>query len=135
MELVERLEGNIMLSDIEQPDCPLEHNFSDGVYVRQVTMPTDSLIVGHEHRTKHLNIISKGKCRLLDLDTGVITDIQAPYTFESHAGVRKVLYIVEECVWATVHVTNTTDLDELERELIIHSETNKKITKETKCLG
>ena len=135
MELIEQLEGNILLSNMEQPECPVAHNFSDGVYIREITMPTDSLIVGHEHKTRHLNIISKGRCRLLDMDTGDITEIQAPYTFESEAGIRKVLYIEEECVWSTVHVTNTTDLDELEAELITKSYTHIKLEGGNKCLG
>lgn len=135
MELIEQLENSILLAEVEQPNCPITHNFSQGVYVREITMPADSLIVGHEHKTKHLNIISKGHCRLLDIDTGEIIEIQAPYIFESEAGVRKVLYIEEECVWSTVHVTNTTDLDELEAELITKSDTHIKLEGGNKCLG
>ena len=135
MNMIEKLEGSILLAEIEQPDCPVEHKFSDGVYVREITMPTDSLIVGHEHKTKHLNIVSKGKCILLDLNTGDILDIEAPYTFESDSGVRKVLYIVEECVWSTIHVTNTTDLGMLEKELIVKSDTHIELKGDMKCLG
>ena len=110
-----------ILSKYPQPICPLKHSFSDGVYVREVTMPADSLLVGKTHRTKHLNMISKGSCILLDRETGKRTLIQAPYTFESEAGVSKVVYIIEECVWSTIHVTDETDLDKLE-ELLIQKE-------------
>ncbi len=134
MNAIEKLEGSL-LANAEQPECSLVHNFSPGVYVRELTMPTDSIIVGHEHRTQHLNIISKGSCILLDLDTQETTDIVAPYTFESKAGVRKVLYIVEECTWSTVHVTQETDLDKLEAELIVKSDTYIKNNKELECLG
>ena len=134
MELIEKLEKGLLLN-AEQPECLLVHNFSNGVYVRELTMPTDSIIVGHEHRTQHLNIISKGSCILLDLDTKETIDIVAPYTFESKAGVRKVLYIVEECTWSTVHVTQETELDKLEAELIVKSDTYIKNNKELECLG
>ena len=133
--MIERLEVGLLQATVEQPKCPVTHTFSKGVYVREVTMPTDSLIVGHEHKTRHLNIISKGSCLLRDLDTGETTEIVAPCTFESQAGVRKVLYITEECVWATIHVTETTDLDELEVELIVHSDVHKQLKGDTKCLG
>ena len=122
---IEEVEGKLM--SYEQVDCPLKHHFSPGVYMREITMPAGSIILGHEHITKHLNIISKGSCRLLDIETGEVTILEAPYTFESEAGVRKLLYIIEECVWSTVHVTEETDLDTLEEELIIHSEIHKEL--------
>ncbi len=113
---IEKVEERLIQE--EQVDCPVVHHFSPGVYVREITMPKDSVIVGHKHNTKHLNIVSKGSCILVDLDTEEKTHIEAPYTFESEAGVRKVLYIVEECVWSTVHVTEETDLDKIE-EIVI----------------
>ena len=113
---VEKVEESLLQE--EQVDCPVVHHFSPGVYVREITMPKDSVIVGHKHKTKHLNIISKGSCILVDLDTKDKTHIEAPCTFESEAGVRKVLYIVEECVWSTVHVTEETDIDKIE-EIVI----------------
>jgi hypothetical protein len=123
IEEVERL----MLLDTSDIECTTKHHFSDGVYVREITMPTGSVILGAEHTTTHFNIISKGACILLDLDEGTRTEIIAPCTFESKAGVRKLLYIVEECVWSTVHVTNETDVEKLEAELTTMSDTYKEI--------
>ena len=111
----------------EQPVCPVTNYFSDGVYLREITMPAGAVILGHRHTTRHMNIISKGSCNLKDLDTGEIVTLTAPYTFESLPGVRKLLYIIEECVWTTVHVTEETDLELLEEQLIVHSETHKEL--------
>lgn len=134
-QLVEDIE-RVMGTELLQIDCPLKHHFSEGVYVREITMPTGSLILGHEHRTTHLNMISKGACILVDLDTKEGIRIQAPYTFESKAGVRKLLYITEECVWSTVHINkdNTTSIEELESMLIIESNTYKEIKEAQLCL-
>ena len=118
LELIEE-----QMLDMVQPDCPVVHNFSDGVYVREITMPTDSIILGHKHKTRHLNIISKGSCRLVDVETGEVTLLTAPCTFESLPGVRKLLYIIDECVWSTVHVTDETDLTKIEEEVIDKSNT------------
>ena len=115
--------------------CPLKHHFSPGVYVREITMPAGSIILGHEHTTKHLNIISKGACVLADPETGEIVDIVAPCTFESDAGVRKLLYIVEECVWSTVHVTEETDIEKLEESLINPSDLCKATRTKDKYIG
>ena len=125
---VEELERGLLTEpSIVLPECITTHSFSDGVYVREITMPTGAIILGAKHTTTHFNIISKGSCILVDPDTGDTTDIVAPCTFESKAGVRKVLYIVEECVWSTIHVTNETNIDKLEEELVELSDTYKEI--------
>ncbi len=126
----EQLELLMAEEDDRSVECPLEHRFSDGVYVREITMPTNSYILGHKHSTTHMNIISKGSCLLADIDTGEITHIEAPYTFESKAGVQKLLYILTDCVWSTVHVTNETDIDILEKQLIIPSRICKELRNE-----
>lgn len=95
---------------------PLTHTFSDGVYAREIFMPKGMIVVGHIHKTKHLNIVSTGKARVWY--NGSVKEVTAPYTFESDAGCRKVLYIEEDMFWTTIHATNETDLDELDKMLI-----------------
>ena len=124
---VEELEEMMMTEATEEVECPLVHKFSEGVYVREITMPAGSIILGHEHTTTHFNMISKGSCILYDFDTEELTEIQAPCTFESKAGVRNLLYIVEECVWSTIHVTNETDIPTLENTLVINSSIYKQL--------
>ena len=97
-------------------DLPLTHTFSDGVYAREIFMPAGMLVVGHVHKTRHLNIVSQGKAKVWAGDS--IVEITAPYTFESDAGVQKVLYIEEDMFWTTIHITEKTDILELEEDLI-----------------
>ncbi len=118
---MEELESKMLLE--AQPVCPVTNYFSPGVYLREITMPTGAVILGHRHITKHMNIISKGSCNLKDLDTGEVVVLTAPYTFESQPGVRKLLYIIDECVWTTVHVTDSIDLEEIEKQVIDKSDT------------
>ncbi len=92
-----------------------EHNFSDGVYVRTVTMVADSLVLGARHKTRHMNIISKGKVTF-SID-GIMTTVEAPCMFESDSGEAKVLYNHDEVVWSTIHVTDETDIETLEAML------------------
>jgi quercetin dioxygenase-like cupin family protein len=115
---VEKAEA-IMLQH-EQVDCPLRHLFAPSVYIREVTMPKGARIIGHEHKTEHFNIVLKGKAEVV-VD-GKAEYIEAPCIFVSKAGVRKVLNILEEMVWATVHPTANTSLDDLEEELITKSD-------------
>ncbi len=104
------------LVDIREDGLPLTHTFSEGVYAREIFMPKGMIVVGHVHNTTHLNMVSSGSA-LVWID-GVISKIVAPFTFESNAGVRKVLYILEDMLWTTIHVTNERDITVLEDTLI-----------------
>ena len=100
--------------EIPEDGLPLTHTFSEGVYAREIFMPKGMIVAGHIHTTTHLNIVSQGRAKVWMSDTNTIVDIVAPYTFESKAGVRKVLFIEEDMFWTTVHLTNLTDVRKIE---------------------
>ena len=102
--------------DISEGELPLTHTFSDGIYAREIFMPKGAIVVGHIHNTTHLNIVSTGKA--LVLVDGEIIEITAPYTFESGTGARKVLYILEDMFWTTIHKTDEIDIETLESILV-----------------
>ena len=105
------------LGQLPQLDCPLKHYFAPGVYVREIRMPAGAVIIGKVHKTEHFNIIQQGRVALIDHNFKRL-DLAAPCTFVSGAGVQKVLYILEDTVWSTIHITNNRDLESLEAELI-----------------
>jgi len=105
------------LKNLPQVACPLTHLFAPGVYLRQITMPAGTLVIGKIHRTEHFNVIERGKFAIRH-DDGRVETLQAPVTFVSKAGVQKVLYIIEDTVWKTIHATSETDLEKLEALLI-----------------
>lgn len=115
---IERLEGAMLQH--EQVECPLDHFFAPGVYVRQITVPGDVLLVGHEHRFEHVCVLLKGSITLATPD-GVET-LRAPLTWVAKPG-RKVFFTHEETVMQNVHATNERDLERVEDELVIKSET------------
>lgn len=102
-----------------QVECTLKHFFLPGLYLREITMPAGAVIIGKIHRTEHFNIIQRGRV-LLATSEGV--EELGPCTFVSKPGVQKVLHILEETVWTTVHVTSETSLAALEQELIVPDE-------------
>lgn len=87
--------------------------------MREVMMPAGTMVIGHEHKTEHLNIVLTGWAHVML--NGEVEIIRAPYTFTSKPGVRKVLFIHEDMLWATIHPTDETDLDKLEEMLIVKS--------------
>jgi hypothetical protein len=105
------------LATLPQTDCALVHRFAPGVYLREIHMPADTVVIGKVHKTEHFNILLQGACLIVH-DDGRREELRAPLTFVSGAGVQKVLYIIEDMIWQTVHVTPETDLAKLE-ELIV----------------
>lgn len=81
-------------------------------------MPKGAFVVGKLHATEHPNIISQGDCSVWTAQDGV-QRLKAPAIWISKPGVKKALYIHEDTIWTTCHVTDQTNLIELEKELII----------------
>jgi hypothetical protein len=115
---IERVEEKMLR--LPQVNVPVLHRFAPGAYVRSVVMPADTYVIGHEHTTEHFNFVMRG--RALVLCEGRVELIVAPCIFVSTAGVRKVLHVLEEMEWATVHPTHETDLTKLDAALIRKSE-------------
>ncbi|MCG3778247.1 MAG: hypothetical protein JW388_0960 [Nitrospira sp.] len=115
---LERIEADFLKRP--QVECPLKHQFAPGVYLREIEMPVNTFIIGHEHKTKHFNIVLSGRASVII--NGELLDIVAPCIFVSEPGVRKVLYIRETMRWLTVHPTDETDIDKLEDMMIVRSE-------------
>ncbi len=108
------------LPDALPPEsCPVKHMFAPGMYIREITMPAGLVVVGKIHRHAHANFISKGKVQVVTEHGEAM--YEAPCSFISEPGTQRVVHIIEECVWATVHRSDSTDLAELEREIIAES--------------
>lgn len=107
-----------ILEQCEQPEMPVEHRLSPGIYCREIFMPAlpggGTYVVGHIHKTKHQNIVLTGRA-FVTID-GVQLEIVAPFIFESAAGAQKLLHVVEDMRWITVHANpdNITDIPTLE---------------------
>ena len=99
---------------------PLKHSFVDGVYVREITLPAHSIIIGRIHRHEHFNFITKGRVRCVTESKGV-EEIVGPCSMVSEAGTKRVLYVYEETIWTTVHRTDATTVEDAEKEVIAES--------------
>jgi hypothetical protein len=91
-------------------------------------MPAGSLITSAKHLTCHPFVISKGDVSVYV--EGVEVDrYKAPYTGVTQPGTRRLLYVHEDTVWTTFHVTEKTDPDEIIME-IANVEPNPILTQE-----
>lgn len=107
------------LAQLPQLECPVFHHFAPGSYARECHLPEGSLVIGKIHKHAHINVISRGRVSVMTEDGR--KDLQAPCTFVSLPGTKRAVYAHEYTVWTTVHVTNNTDLDAIEAEIIVPS--------------
>ena len=101
-------------------ELPLEHFICNKTYTRQITLPKDMLLTGKVHNFDHVSILSKGDVSVMT-DEGV-TRIKAPATWISKAGTKRLIYVHEETIWATIHQSEHTIIEDLEKEIVHESD-------------
>lgn len=109
-EEIKRLEQKILA--LTQAPCPVIHRFAPGIYIREVAMPAGIIAIGHRQKHDHLNVLLKGKVRVVN-EQGDIDELVAPMVFVGKPG-QKVGYIMEDMVWQNIYATDETDIETLE---------------------
>jgi hypothetical protein len=101
-------------------DMELRHNFAPGMYVRELEIPEDVVVVGKTHKHHHIVMLTEGACRI-NTDKGM-EDIIAPHTWHSYPGDKRALYTYEHCTFVTIHTNpdNNEDIASLEDSLVDH---------------
>lgn len=95
---------------------PVEHFFAPHLYARQMTIPAGSLIIGKIHRHAHINTVSKGRIKVFsEFGTSIV---EAPFTFVSEPGTKRVGIALEDTIWTTYHPTEETDPVKAEEEIV-----------------
>ena len=109
---------------------PLTHSFSDGVYVREMSMLEGGIVIGKIHNRSHTWFLMKGKLKIANED-GVVT-YSAPTYVNANSGAKRVIIALEDSVFVNVHpnLDNITNIDELERILTCETYTQYKQLKE-----
>lgn len=126
-------ELELALKELPQIDAPPVHHFADGVYIRELVIPKDSLIIGKRHRHSTFNIILKGDISLYMGDNEPVKRLTGPCIFVSEPGVKKMGFAHEETVFLNIHPTDKTDPEEIEAEFIITED--EYILQESKALN
>tara|TARA_R100000458_G_C8277141_1_gene252594 strand:- start:125 stop:604 length:480 start_codon:yes stop_codon:yes gene_type:complete len=108
---------NIVKGDTEV--FPLKHTFTDGIYIRQMSMKKDSAVIGKIHKNPHVWFLLSG-CLSVASETSS-KDYKAPCYVEAPAGSKRVIYAHEDSIWVNVYPnpSNTKDLKELESMIIV----------------
>ena len=119
--LLEQRVNNLYEAAAAQPQiqCEEKHHFGPNIYIKEVTMPAGTLIIGKHHRMDHLCNMVSGRMRILQED-GTTKELVAPITFMAKPG-RKVAYIIETVVFQNIYSTPETDIEKLENMCVDNS--------------
>lgn len=104
---------------LPEVDCPLHHQFAPGAYARTIFIPAHTLVVGKIHKHAHLNMLVAGRVSLATEEGPQVLDALKIMT--SKAGTKRVVYTHTDTIWTTIHLTDKTDLQEIEDEIIAPS--------------
>jgi len=97
---------------------PLTHTFADGLYIREIRVPAGNYVVTKLFKQEHATFLMQGECIILT-ETGR-THVSAPSSWITPIGTKRLIYVVEDCVWTTIHSnsSNEKDIDKLESLII-----------------
>lgn len=117
MTLVDRVE-EAMVDNFPVVRREAEHLFLPGMYVREFTIEAGEMFTTKIHKTEHPYFISEGVVSVWKNGEGVTT-LRAPHMGITYPGTRRIIYAHTKTVWTTFHMTDKTDLAEIEEELIM----------------
>jgi hypothetical protein len=102
----------------KQIECPLDHSFKDGFYLRTVHVPAGTVVISKIFKADFPFFISKGQVSVWVERMG-IKHIEAPFWGFTNAGARRIIMHHTDVDWTTVHyVGNKTDVAEIEKDII-----------------
>jgi hypothetical protein len=110
--VVDKIEAFID-KNMTKVEFPLKHVFTKGLYSRIMFIPAGGILVGRIHKFEHQFVVSQGEICVIDELTGSREFIKAPYHGTTEAGARRAGFAITDTIWATFHVTNLTDPEEI----------------------
>ena len=104
---------------------PVKHSFADGCYIREIFNPAGELLVTKIHKKEHPFFLMKGKMSILT-EEGV-KHIEAPHHGITKPGTKRVIFTHTDCIFVTVHATDKTTVEEVEKQVIAEDFTDPEI--------
>tara|TARA_R110002012_G_scaffold101789_4_gene241191 strand:- start:3165 stop:3644 length:480 start_codon:yes stop_codon:yes gene_type:complete len=116
--LVDKADGENIVTTQDSHLFPLKHTFADGIYVRQMSMGVGTLVVGAIHKHLHVWFLLQGHISVATEDT--IEEYIAPCYVVASPGTKRVIYANEESIFVNIHKnpTNSQDIEFLESEIV-----------------
>ena len=97
-------------------DPQIKHNFSDGLYAKEMFLPKGYIAYSHSHTFAHLSILAKGRVIVKTDDYN--KEYVAPACLTIEANIHHQIESLEDCVWFCIHATDETDESKVDEVLI-----------------
>jgi hypothetical protein len=110
-----------IIANQPQVECPVTHRFTPNMYIREVFVPAGTILTSEIHKEEHPHVLSLGKITMWDGEGGQIT-VSAPYSGITKANARRVVYVHEDCIFTTFHVTKATSVEDVEKDIFVEYE-------------
>tara|TARA_R100000995_G_scaffold48719_1_gene23378 strand:- start:2763 stop:3236 length:474 start_codon:yes stop_codon:yes gene_type:complete len=106
--------GNI----VSEEGSKMKHTFVDQIYVRQMEMKKDSLVVGAIHNHLHVWFLLTGNLTIAT--SKKVEEYIAPCYVVAQPGSKRVIYANEDSIFVNIHKnpSNTKDMKELEKDIV-----------------
>jgi len=117
-----------------QGDVVITHLFAPGVYTREMFVPAGCMITGAIHKTEHISIFLSGTMLVPD-ETGQTIEISGPIVELAKPGIKRVGYVTKDVRWITVHATEETNLETLEKMLVTNDPSEAELLIESQNTG
>ncbi len=120
--LIENTDGKNIISDkgnvVRCEEFPLKHSFADQIYIRQMNMKKDTLVVGAIHNHLHVWFLLTGSLTIVTETSS--EDFIAPCYVISKPGAKRVIYAHEDSIFVNIHKNpdNIKDIDQLEATIV-----------------
>lgn len=102
-------ELGVAMEYLPQCEQELEHLYADGIYGRKWSCAKGNIIVTEIHTVQHISSLIKGKMVVASPDGMKI--LEAPQFFVTEPGTQRVLLVIEDAVFTTVHANPTGERD------------------------
>ncbi len=99
---------------VNNEEFPITNNFTDGLYMRQMKMKADTMVISALHHTNHFWFLLSGKV-IVQADNETVEHV-APCWSYSLKGTKRLIKCVEDCVWINIiaNPTDTRNIEEVE---------------------
>ena len=96
-----------------QIEIPVKHRIHGGMYLREITIPKDTLLTGQIYKFDHFDIMISGDVTV-STDTGERKRFTGYNCFEGLSGKKRAGYTHEDTTWITIHPFTGKDGDTIQ---------------------
>ena len=114
---IDKLEYELSL--LPAAELPLDHIFTDGIYIRKIFAPAGTLLTSVHHNTDHPFVLVSGSLDVISNEGSC--SMTGPFMGITNRGTRRAIYITTDVVFFTIHANpeNIQDPDELMEKITI----------------